>query len=652
MNGFRGCCVTSFIVALSLPLALPCYATDSINVFVEAFEELKQPAEFHSADGMLKVGHLLEETWHLLGDGTSDVESEFMFIRGPTYNATIPGPTLRVKAGDTLIVRTENNLPANTDDLITLFGVDLEFCTPLQKQKIENGDLAALIEAASLDYDYNFPHQINTYNLHTHGLHVSPAYKADQVLQGIAPGEAFTNIISIPEDHAPGLYFYHSHNHGAIWAQYRSGLAGTIIVEGAIDEIPEIAAAKDVLLFYQQIEADQYFTTNDPDTEATQIGQIFPTCKVGRTINGQINPIIRIQPGEVQRWRIVNASRDDQLPIECDGVDFYVIAYDGIPIDEPVLMEQLYMASANRIEVLAKAREAGTYSLTKLAAGPVAEQTIATVIVEGEKLNMGIPNELIELSPIYDPIEADEVTGYRDLLYSVSVNPGSLPDFLINGKLFDPTRVDQSLTLNEVDEWVLTGAGHPHHVHTNDMYMVDIEGTYLDGRNARDLYPTLPLWLDTVMIPTNGSVTLRSRYKKYTGAFVLHCHLIQHEDLGMMQLVEILPPMGSYYLGVSQYDDSGDDYSFQWFGDFNVSQLPWIYHYQLGWMYPGGTGAEDDDFWLYGASLDLEWLWTNSVTFPILWSDEKASWLYYLEGINTNYFYDLNENEWFEVAIN
>ncbi|WOO40153.1 multicopper oxidase family protein [Rubellicoccus peritrichatus] len=632
-------------------------ADDSITVFIDSFEDLEQPVEFRSANGLLEVTHILEEASNFLGDGTSDDESEYMFIFGPTYNGSIPGPTLRVKPGDNLVVHTVNNLPPNDDNFLELLGIDLEFCTPLELQKIADGDIATLAAKTTTDFDFNFPHELNSYNLHTHGLHVSPAHKADEILRIIKPGSTYTNIISIPEDHVPGVFFYHPHNHGSIWAQYRSGMAGTIIVEGDIDEVPEIAAAKDIVLVLQQLETDSDFGTGEPDSETSDFTEVFETVKVAKTVNGQLNPTIRIQPGEVQRWRIIHAGRDDNFPFECDGVDFYVIGYDGIPIEEPVLMEKIFLAPGNRVEVLAKGKDAGTYSLTKVADGNVDELTIATVVVEGATIDMGIPETLPYQYDLLAPIAAEEVTGTRSLEYEIVLQPDALDDHVINGNKFDPTRVDQTIYLDDVDEWTITGDGHPHHIHSNDFYVVELEGTYLsdsngeNGIDATELYPTMPLWMDTIMVPSDGKVVLRSRYERYTGALVLHCHIIHHEELGMMQLVEILPPMGEYYLGVERADTSDDDYISQWLGAFNVSDLPWLWHYQFGWLYPAGTGAVDDDFWLYAESLDLAWLWTNSLSFPALWSNDRSSWLFYLDGDGTNFFYDLSQNEWFEASV-
>lgn len=633
-------------------------ADDSITVFVDAFEDLQQPKEISSNNGLLEVTHILEKTDHVLGNGASDDESEKMFIFGPTYNGSIPGPTLRVKPGDNLVVHTVNNLPPNGDNFLELLGIDLEFCTPLEIQKIADGDIATLVAKTTTDFDFNFPHELNSYNLHTHGLHVSPAHKADEILRIIKPGSNYTNIINIPEDHAPGVFFYHPHNHGSIWAQYRSGLAGAIIVEGNIDEVPEIAAAKDVVLILQQIETDSDFGTGEPNRDTTDVFEIFEVCKIAKTVNGQVNPIIRIQPGEVQRWRLIHAGRDDNFPFECDGVDFYAIGYDGIPLEEPVKMDKIFLAPGNRVEVLAKGKDAGTYSLIKIADGNVDELTIATVVVEGEELDMGIPETLPSLNDTFAPITSDEITGTRSIEYEIILEADELDQHLINGNTFDPTRVDQTINLDDIEEWTITGDGHPHHIHTNDFYVVELEGTYLadsngeNGIDATELYPTMPLWMDTIMVPDDGKVVLRSRYERYTGALVLHCHIIHHEELGMMQLVEILPPMGEYYLGVERADTSDDDYISQWLGAFNVSDLPWLWHYQFGWLYPAGTGAVDDDFWLYAESLGLAWIWTNSLSFPALWSNERSSWLFYLEGNDTNFFYDLSLNEWFEAAVN
>ena len=105
--------------------------------------------------------------------------------------------------------------------------------------------------------------------------------------------------------------------------------------------------------------------------------------------------------------------------------------------------------------------------------------------------------------------------------------------FLIDGKKFDPTRIDQRVKLGAVEEWTIVNThehdDHVFHIHTNDMQVTKVNGKPLPE----------PIWVDTMNVPRNGSFTFRSRFLDFTGKYMLHCHMMNHEELGMMQVVEV-----------------------------------------------------------------------------------------------------------------
>jgi len=162
-----------------------------------------------------------------------------------------------------------------------------------------------------------------------------------------------------------------------------------------------------------------------------------------------------------------------------------------------------------------------------------------TLIIEGEPLPMRLPGALggAPLPTIRD----EEVTNTRRLTLS-AVQPEFPPAanyqefaFLISGQIFDPNRVDQRIRLGAVEEWIVVNEhdnDHVFHIHTNPFQMVAINGEKLAERD----------WRDTVVVPRNGSMTFRSRFLDFTGRFVLHCHMMNHEELGMMQVVEVYAP--------------------------------------------------------------------------------------------------------------
>jgi FtsP/CotA-like multicopper oxidase with cupredoxin domain len=246
-----------------------------------------------------------------------------------------------------------------------------------------------------------------------------------------------------------------------------------------------------------------------------------------------------MRPGEVQRWRIVHAGHENNLHIALEKHALHAIAFDGIRRAQIGRAESLLMAPGQRADVLVKAGAVGTYALAAIANDqgyPSPVGPLARIIVDGEPLAMPLPAALggAPLATIRD----DEITNRRRLTLSVE-QPEFPPAatyqefaYLICGRRFDHDRVDQRIPLGAVEEWTVVnehGDDHIFHIHINPFQMVAINGEKVAE----------PDWRDTVVVPRNGSVTLRSRFLDFTGRFVLHCHMMNHEELGMMQVVEV-----------------------------------------------------------------------------------------------------------------
>jgi FtsP/CotA-like multicopper oxidase with cupredoxin domain len=417
-----------------------------------------------------------------------------------SYEGMIPGPTLRVRPGDVLRIRLINDLPPNLDPV------------PL---------------------DMALPHHFNTTNFHFHGSHVSPAGLSDNIFRSMEPGQSYDIEITIPSDHTRGTYWYHPHHHGSADVQLTGGMAGALIVEGDFDDVPEIAAAAERVLLLNEVLFDYRGAIETYDT-------VWPEA-VPRflSVNGQREPVIRMRPGEVQRWRIVHAGHENNLHIALEKHALHAIGFDGIRRAQIGRVESLLMAPGQRADVLVQAGAIGSYALAAIAndqgyASPVGP--LARIIVDGEPLPMPLPAALggAPLATIRD----EEVTNTRRLTLSVE-QPEFPPAasyqefaYLVCGRRFDPDRVDQRIALGAVEEWTVVNEhdnDHVFHIHTNPFQMVAINGEKLAERD----------WRDTVVVPRNGSVTFRSRFLDFTGRFVHHCHMMNHEELGMMQVVEV-----------------------------------------------------------------------------------------------------------------
>ena len=467
---------------------------------------LLEPEVRRSVDGVLDTTLRCQYAYR-------DVGGYRLYMR--TYDGMTPGPTFRVKPGDTLKIKLINDLPPNRD------------LTPVNMAT---------------------PHQFNSTNLHTHGLHVSPGGIADNVMRVMEPGKTYDVEVAIPKDHVPGTNWYHPHAHGSADIQMASGMAAALIIEGDFADVPEITAAKDRVMILSEAVFDSFGTIEDFAT-------VFPeTALRFFTLNGQREPTITMRPGEVQRWRFIHAGYQDDIFLELKDHDFHSIARDGIPlarmnlappptsqqaIDNPRAM---IMAPGQRIDVLVKAGQPGTYLLQGLPydqgyATPTGP--IARLVVEGDPLPMELPKKLPACPN--KTIEDKEITGTRTLTFSAQIPEAEAAShwrefrFFIDGKTFDPERIDQRVPLGAVEEWTIVNKhthDHAFHIHTNDMEVTKVNGQTLPE----------PIWMDTAIVPRNGSLTFRSRFEDFTGLFMLHCHMMNHEELGMMQTVEVYDP--------------------------------------------------------------------------------------------------------------
>ena len=441
-----------------------------------------------------------------------DIGGHRLYMR--TYEGTVPGPTLRLKPGDVLRIKLVNDMPPNRDP----------------------GPI-----------DHLLPHQFNTTNLHSHGLHVSPSGISDNVMRMMEPGQSYDIEIAIPSDHTSGTNWYHPHKHGSADVQIASGAVGALIIDGDFADVPEIVAAQERLLVVTEAVFDEFGMIED-------FGTLFPeTAARFLAVNGVREPTITMRPGEVQRWRILHAGWQDDLFMELEGHTLNAIARDGIPLsrmgltvprkpDQPTdYPNAMLMAPGQRIDVLVQAGKPGTYAFRAVPydqgyASPTGP--IATLVIAGDPLPMNLPTKLP--APLEKLIGDEEITGTRVLrLSELRVNGPTefwrTFRFIVDGKTFDPDRVDQRVRLGAVEEWTIINdqpndpEDHVFHIHVNDMLLTKINGDALEE----------PIWMDTAIVPREGSITFRSRFVDFTGKYMLHCHMMNHEELGMMQVVEV-----------------------------------------------------------------------------------------------------------------
>ena len=359
-------------------------------------------------------------------------------------------------------------------------------------------------------------------NLHTHGLSVSPLGNSDNVFLHVAPGAAQDYEIHIPSTHPPGLYWYHPHPHGHSDEQVRNGMSGALVVEGLLDPFPELRNVPEHVLLLKDAQIGNGHIVH------RGIGD-----DVIRTVNGMLNPTITLRPGETQLWRIGNVGADLYYSLTLDGHRFYEVARDGDRLARLVPKRQLLLEPGAREEVLVQAAGAGTYALrtAQFSTGPQGNQypsaVLATIHVAGAAVApIALPDKLL---PVADLRGA--VTGRRTIVFSETGDGDTL---FIDGRTFEPGRTDTRVKLGAVEEWTIrneSGELHDFHIHQTHFQVTEVNGVPepFDG------------YADIVNVPVHGEVKVVIPFTDpvIVGRFVYHCHLLSHEDKGMMATIEV-----------------------------------------------------------------------------------------------------------------
>jgi suppressor of ftsI len=361
-------------------------------------------------------------------------------------------------------------------------------------------------------------------NLHTHGLTVSPRGNSDNVFLNVAPGQTQDYEIRLPPDHPPGLYWYHPHPHEFSDMQVRNGMSGAIIVDGLLDPFPTLQHLPERLLLLKDIQIE------DGRVVRRDIGK-----NTIRTINGIVNPVIVLRPGETELWRIGNIGADLYYTLTLDGQHFQVVARDGNRRARLTTTDTLRLSPGARTAVLVTAGAPGVYLLrtgeinTGSQGNEYAGTVMATVRVQGS------PATPVALPPALLPVDdlRGRVTNRRTIVFTESTDGDTM---FVDGKQFDMNRTDTRVKLGAIEEWTVRNESdelHTFHIHQGPFQLTEINGVPQPADDRRDI----------VDVPVRGEVKVIIPFTNPTivGRFVYHCHILAHEDKGMMATIEVTP---------------------------------------------------------------------------------------------------------------
>ncbi len=431
----------------------------------------REPSVLESADGVLDVTLRVAEREVDLG-GSS--------VRMLTYNKTVPGPTLHLRPGDLLRIRLQNDLADPT-------------------------------------------------NLHTHGLLVSAADNGDNPFVRVGPGESFDYEIQLPDDHPSGVFWYHPHHHGLVADQVFAGLYGAIIVD---EEDWSVAPPRIVVVSDVTVAGGSVAGVSGMEQMMGRTGEIL-------LANGAHSPALPAPAGSQQRLLLINACTSRYLDLRLGGLDAQVRGIDS-GRRSPLTADRLVLAPGNRADLVittpaettdlvVAAYDRGQAGMGMMRGGSLTspEDIVLSLVPDA---SAAVPT-VAEAEPgTHRDLRQSQVDATRTLTMSMGMGGGGMR-FLIDGREFDPDRVDQAVTLGTIEDWTIVNTSpmdHPFHLHVWPMQVLQVGGDEVTDPDVRDV----------VDVPAGTSVTVRIVFDRFPGRTVYHCHILDHEDLGMMGTIE------------------------------------------------------------------------------------------------------------------
>jgi len=499
---------------------------------------VRNPPALYSKGGSLTVS--------LSYNTTTDTDGRTLYCF--TTPSGTESPTLHVHPGDHLIVNVKNNLPKAT-----------------AASAMQMSTNAALVcGATTMDS--------SSVNIHYHGTNVSPTCHSDEVIHTlINSGETFTYNIAFPTDEPPGLYWYHPHVHGIAETAVQGGASGAIIVDGIENVQPSVANVPErVLVVRDQIVAGN-LAPGGPvpawDLTLNYVPIAYPALTPA---------VIHMKYGAQEFWRVVNSSADTILDLQVlyDGTPqtLLLVGIDGVPVGSQdgtrqgtlIPITHMRLPPASRMEFLLTGPSASVKSaqfMTQaIATGPNGDndtaRTLATIVAGGA--GDGTDPVPAVSGPPWAPRFADlptaTVTAKRKLYFSENA---SQTQFFITVEGQKPVVFSADLppavvtTQGSVEDWTIENrAQENHEFHFHQIHFLVLSQDNFQINGSQPVVPIQNQLLDMIEIPYwDGNpahpyprVTVRMDFRgPDIGDFVYHCHILNHEDQGMMAIIRVLP---------------------------------------------------------------------------------------------------------------
>jgi FtsP/CotA-like multicopper oxidase with cupredoxin domain len=453
-------------------------------------------------------------------------------------------PTLRLNPGDTLNLGILNRIEDQDKNAAKM---------KMNMSMKKSGDAKTCGDGGEPTLDST--------NVHFHGLNVPPVCHQDDVIDTlIQPGSPeFKFSIQIPTTEPPGLYWYHPHVHGFTEFQVNGGAAGAIVVEGMEKYRPEVKGLTERIFVIRQ----QYLVPWIPGPYQLSIN-FQPAPFAGGV------PIIKMKPGEKQFWRVANATIQDflelQMVVNDQPEQLEIIALDGYPLKKTREEKTILIPPAGRAEFIVQAPPTGgnavfytqAYS-TGPTGNPDLQGTLANIELtdddqstHGAKAAAPTPASASASTPAlkFSDLAHQAVTAQRKLYFSEEFGGTNGPiQFYITvdgqkQRVFEADEKPAITTkVGAVEDWTIENRAletHAFHIHQIHFQMLEVDGKPALDNELRDTIE-IPYWSGPGTPYHSVKVRMDFRDPTIAGTFVFHCHILLHEDLGMMHKILVEP---------------------------------------------------------------------------------------------------------------
>jgi FtsP/CotA-like multicopper oxidase with cupredoxin domain len=551
----RGAISAQDLAKLVAPAVSGSDAADQVCPRFAAGSATSAPPELESQNGVLEV------TFKFLTVTDSQGLIRYCYMT----DTGLQSPTLRVNPGDQLIIHFHNDLPAAANNMAGM------------KMTLSSDDTKGH-DAATSSSACNGAMSATATNMHFHGTNVTPICGQDEVVHTlIQPGQSFDYKLQIPQNEPPGLYWYHPHPHGISEFQVQGGATGALIVEGlqnvdtALAGLPE----RTFVIRDQMLPASE---ANDANIPAWDISINY----VPVTYPKYTPAIIQTNPGQQELWRVANTAADTILNVQyvVNGTPqaMQVVAIDGYPIasgssGQPSESEtSILLPPGARAEFVVTTPQLGDQAQLTTEnwdTGPDGDfdptRTIATIVsqngvevspAKGSAAARRLPSHTVRTRVTrFAALAAATPVAQRNLYFSEVLqdptNPNSPTNFFITEQGQQPALFDMNnppaivVHSGTVEDWVVQNTAledHIFHIHQIHFQVLEVDGQPVNDPAIRDTVD-LPFWSGSGPHP---SVKLRMDFRdpNIVGTFVYHCHILQHEDAGMMGAIQVLPSTG------------------------------------------------------------------------------------------------------------